>query len=72
MAGREKQRKGGSDAEETCMCFMKPKGQALTPLTKGPSRDPQPLGREILSLTHCSGLFLGQWVMEMCTCQAPE
>ncbi|XP_074666470.1 uncharacterized protein LOC141917265 [Strix aluco] len=38
---------------------MNPKGQTLAPLSKGPSRDPQPLEREILSLTHSSGFFLG-------------
>ena len=27
---------------------------------KGPGCDPQPLEREIMSLTHPSGLFLGQ------------
>lgn len=29
--------------------------------TKGPSADPQPVGKDILSFTCYPGLFLGQW-----------
>jgi len=40
---------------------MLSKGLGLFGEAERPSPGPQPLGREVLSLTHGSGLFLGQW-----------
>jgi len=40
---------------------MLSKGLGLFGEAERPSPGPQPLGRDVLFLTHGSGLFLGQW-----------